>query len=80
MITFENKTLHQYLRVVARNTEYIFTQPVITFFKEQIKDVFRLHLRMKNKPKISNSGLFIEDVGEISGDIIDCGNDFTIKI
>ncbi|MGA9224949.1 MAG: hypothetical protein WB217_01260 [Mesobacillus sp.] len=80
MITFENKTLHQYLRVMAGNREYIFTQPVITIFKDQFKDVFRLHLRMKNKPKISNSGLIIEDVGEISGDMIECGNDFTIKI
>jgi len=80
MVTYENKTLHQNLRVMAGNREYIFTQPVITFFKEQFKDVFRLHLRIKGKPQISKSGLFIEGIGEISGTIIEDGNDFTIKI
>lgn len=81
MLTYENKTLHPaYLRVSAGNKEYTFRQPVITYFKEQFKDIFRLHLRMKNKPNKSYGGLFIEDFGEISGTIIECGNDFTIKI
>jgi hypothetical protein len=81
MLTYENKTLHQaYLRVTAGNKEYIFRQPVITYFKEQFKEIFRLHLRTKNKPMKSNGGLFIEDLGEISGTIIESDNDFIIKI
>lgn len=81
MITYENMTLHQaYLRVTGGNKEYIFRQPVITYFKEQFKDIFRLHLRTKNKPVKSNGGVFIEDLGEIYGTIIESDNDFIIKI
>jgi hypothetical protein len=81
MVTYETKTLHPaYLRVAAGTKELIFTQPVISYFKEKLSDIYRLELRLKNKPEVKNGTIIFEKMGELSGDISVEGSIFTLKI
>lgn len=81
MVTYENCTLHPaYLRVTAGSKEYIFTRPVISYFNEKLSDIYRLELRLENKPEMENGSIHIENASNLTGEVFFEGSMFTLKI
>lgn len=81
MVTHENRTLHpDYLRVTSGSKEFIFNRPVISYFKEKLSDIYRLELRLENKPELKNGSIHLENASNLSGEIFIEGDTFTLKI
>jgi hypothetical protein len=69
-ITFlENKLLHKrFIKVMMNNEEFLIQQPVISYFKDNFRDITKLHLILNHQPIIKADSIIIDGIGEIKGD------------
>lgn len=71
----EDRFLHKnFLGVRINDEEYLLQQPVITYCKDRLQNIKKLHLILENKPVENTNHLTIEGVGEIKGRFMKQGN------
>ncbi|KFN02756.1 hypothetical protein D0U04_27010 [Bacillus clarus] len=70
-----NKVLHKtFLGVNLRNKTYMINHPVISTYKEEIKNIKQIYFVINEKPIKTDEGWSILGVGEIEGEYEEKGN------
>ncbi|MFA9556853.1 peptide ABC transporter permease [Evansella sp. AB-rgal1] len=64
----EKKLLHRRtLTVEIEKKTYVFQQPVVAHYRQEYRNIYRLHLVSKGKPMEEKDGVNIDGVGKIEG-------------
>ena len=68
LIPGENKLFHKnFVKIRINNDEFLLQQPVITYFKENLWTINRLHVILDEQPVENNGFIQIKDIGKVVG-------------
>lgn len=64
-----NRCLHKnFVKLKLSGQEVLFQQPVLTYFKDNIRNIEKIHLTFAEKPGLNNGFLHIQGVGKINAE------------